>query len=297
MNFLKFSDLNKNQIEEIIDEAIRLKKNRWSKSQILRNKNIGLLFEKPSTRTRISFEVGVNQLGGNAIVLNSSELQLSRGELVADTAKVLSGFLEGVMARVHSHQTLEDLATHGSIPVVNGLSNLYHPCQVLADFMTIYEKFNRLDIKIAYLGDGDNNMATSLMLASAILGTQISIVAPVGYQPSKTTIEEIIQNEGNFLITENLEEGISNADVIYTDVWVSMGDETESKKRLKELAAYQLNSSCLKFAPQAMILHCLPAHDNEEITREMIESKNSYIFEQAQNRLHAQKSLMVSLYK
>ena len=259
-----------------------------------------MIFEKASTRTRVSFEVGMYQLGGHPLFLSSKDLQIGRGEPIQDTARVLSRYLDGIMIRTFSQKGIETLAECSSIPIINGLTDDEHPCQVLADLMTIREKKLILEgLKVAYIGDG-NNMCNSLIIGCLTLGMNIAIANPIGYKPPKYYIEKGIElaneNKVSFEMTENPAEAIKNADVIITDVWASMGQEDEVKKRQVAFKGYQVNSKVMKLAnDDAIVLHCLPAHREEEITEEILEAHADIIFEEAENRLHAQKAVLVKL--
>jgi len=266
----------------------------------LKGKTLGMIFDKPSTRTRVSFEAGMLQLGGHALFLSGQELQLGRGETIADTAKVLSQYVDAIMIRTFSHQTVEELAEHATIPVINGLTDQYHPCQALADLLTIQEVKGTLKgLRLAYVGDG-NNVAHSLMIASAKMGMDIAVATPVGYEPNKE-ITEMAQNftissGGKVTVTNSMDEAILQSDVIYTDVWTSMGQEEENEIRLEVFKDFQVNEEILKGAKEDyMFMHCLPAHRGEEVTAEVIDGKHSYVFQQAGNRLHAQKALLVEI--
>jgi ornithine carbamoyltransferase len=256
-----------------------------------------MIFEKPSTRTRVSFEVGMWQLGGYALYLNASDLQLGRGETVADTAQVLSRYVNGIMARVFAHQTILDLVKYSKVPVINGLSDFTHPCQGLADLFTIYEKKGRLSgLKLAYVGDA-NNVAHSLLYGCSKVGMDIILGCPKGYEPNPGVVSEA-REEGNrsgckVKVTNDPKEAVKEADIVYTDVWTSMGKEKEREKRVKILKPYQVNANLVKEAKENyLFMHCLPAHRGEEVTDEVADSKNSVIFDQAENRLHTQKGLL-----
>ena len=259
-----------------------------------------MIFEKSSTRTRVSFEVGMYELGGNPLFLSSKDLQIGRGEPIQDTARVLSRYLDGIMIRTFSQKEIETLAECSSIPIINGLTDDEHPCQILADLMTIREKKLILEgLKVAYIGDG-NNMCNSLIVGCLTLGMNVAIANPIGYKPPKYYIEKGIllakENGVSFEMTDDPAEAIKNADVIITDVWASMGQEDEAKKRQIAFKGYQVNSEILKLANNdAIVLHCLPAHREEEITEEVIEANSDVIFEEAENRLHAQKAVLVKL--
>lgn len=267
---------------------------------LLKGKTLGMIFQKPSTRTRVSFEVGIYQLGGTALYLSGNDLQLNRGESIADTARTLSRYVDGIMARVFSHDDIINLAKYSSVPVINGLSDFSHPCQGLTDFYSIYEKKRGFsNLKLAYIGDG-NNVAHSLIFGTAKLGINISLACPAGYEPNPDVLEKAKKdayNSGSFIqVTHDPEESVKLADIIYTDVWTSMGQEKEKEQRLALFKAYQVNSEFVKKAkPDYLFMHCLPAHRGEEVTDEIIDNKNSIVFDQAENRLHVQKAIMALL--
>ena len=300
-HFLSIADITKKEFDYLLDLASELKKKAKLKiyQPLLYQRTLAMIFEKPSTRTRISFEVAMLELGGHALYLSSRDLQLGRGETIGDTAKVLSRYVDAIMARVYKHSTLEELARHASVPVINGLSDWEHPCQILADFLTIKEEFGDLKgIKLAFVGDGANNVSNSLMLAAALYDMEYRVAAPKGYQPSEEIIKQAKKLNPNFklIITEDPVEGVRGADVIYTDVWTSMGQEEEAEKRRQVFPPYQVNSELLKNASErAIVLHCLPAHRGEEITDDVIDGPRSRVWDQAENRLHAQKALLVYL--
>lgn len=301
-SFLTLADYNKEELAYLLELAADLKQQKKSgkMDQPLKGKTLGMIFEKSSTRTRVSFEAGIYQLGGTGIFLRSEDIQIGRGELISDTAKVLSGYLDGIMIRTFSQTVVEELAENASIPVINGLTDTYHPCQVLADLQTVQEVKGGLEgVKIAYIGDG-NNMAHSLMLGAAIMGMDVSIAAPEGYQPeigitNKATAIANLQG-GKVKVTANPEIAVEQADVVYTDVWASMGQENEQNIREQKFAGFQVNKKLCSLANKdAVMMHCLPAHRGEEVTAEIIDGKQSIIFQQAENRLHAQKALMTAL--
>lgn len=267
---------------------------------VLKGKSLGMIFHKPSTRTRVSFEVGTVQLGGYALFLSAGELQLGRGETIADTAKTLSRYLDGIMIRTFSHDSVIELAENASIPVINGLTDYLHPCQILADLFTIREKKGTLKgLKMTYIGDG-NNVANSLLTGCAMVGMDIAIVGPEGYQPDETVTKKAreiaLETGSKVFIQTDIKEALEGADVLYTDIWVSMGQEKEKEERMKAFIGYQLNSERLKMAKEgAMVMNCLPAHRGEEISSEVMDGPQSIIFDQAENRLHAQKGLMAAI--
>ncbi len=299
-HFVNFEDLTKDEILQVIDYAEKLKKDPFS-DQTLKNKSIGLIFMKPSTRTRLSFEVGVYQMGGQPVYILGSSTQLSRGEDIKDTARVMSRYLDGIVIRTFSHQEVEDLAKYGSIPVINALTDYQHPCQVLADMMTIKEYFGKLEgLKLAYVGDG-NNMANTLMIGCALLGLDVSVATPPMYEPNskalQTALEFAKETGVNVEITNDPKEAVKGANIVYTDVWVSMGQEGEKDKK-KLFEGFTVDDNLLSYADKnAIVMHCLPAHKGEEISEETFERFADVIFNQAENRLHAQKALMSFLYK
>lgn len=301
-DLLELNDYSTEEITYLIDLAIELKRKQKNGEvyQPLKGKTIGLIFEKSSTRTRVSFEVGMYQLGGHALFLSKNDIQLGRGETVGDTAQVMSRYLDGIMIRTFGHDKVEDLARYASVPVINGLSDLAHPCQVLADYQTVYEHKGKLKgLKLAYIGDG-NNMAHSLLIGGAKLGVHVSVAGPEGYEPDEAVVaeaREIAKETGaNIVITRSPQEAVQNADVIYTDVWASMGFEAEQLAREAAFKDYQVNEELVKGAKgDYLFLHCLPAHREEEVSTGVIDGPNSVIFDQAENRLHAQKALMAAL--
>jgi ornithine carbamoyltransferase len=292
-------DLTREEIEEILrtSESLKSQPLRGQEHPLLKGKTLAMIFEKPSTRTRVSFEVGMWQLGGYALYLSAGDLQLGRGESIADTARTLSRYVNGIMARVFAHQTILDLVKYSSVPVINGLSDFTHPCQGLADLFTIHERKGRLrGLKLAYVGDG-NNVAHSLLYGSSKVGMNITLACPKEYEPDPEVVSKA-KKEGRrsncrVEVTNDPKEAVREADIIYTDVWASMGKEKEREKRVKILKPYQVNSKLVRGAKEDYIfMHCLPAHRGEEVTNEVADSKNSVIFDQAENRLHTQKALM-----
>lgn len=292
-------DLTKEEIEEIlkVSELLKLQSLRGQEHPLLKGKTLAMIFEKPSTRTRVSFEAGMLQLGGHALYLSAMDLQLGRGETIADTARTLSRYVNGIMARVFTHETILDLVKYSTVPVINGLSDFTHPCQGLADLFTIYEKRGNLfGLKLAYIGDG-NNVAHSLIYGCSKVGIDIALACPKGYEPNSKVVsegtEEARKKGKVVLLTNDPVEAIHGADVIYTDVWASMGKENERSERMKLFKPYQVNAELVKKAKKDyLFMHCLPAHRGEEVTDEVADSKNSVIFDQAENRLHTQKALM-----
>lgn len=297
-HLLKLLDCTPEEITSILDLADQLKYERKHhiSHRLLEGKSIGLIFQKSSTRTRVSFETGMFQLGGQALFLSSRDLQIGRGEPVQDTARVLSRYLDGIMIRTYEQKEVEDLAKYGSIPIINGLTDFCHPCQVLADLMTIREKYGVLKgLKMCYIGDG-NNMANSLTVGALKVGMSVSLGCPEGYFPDQTIIDFAKQYPGKFQIISNPVEAAADADVVYTDVWASMGQEGEAAKRREVFKGYQINDAVMASAkPDAMVMHCLPAHREEEITAKVFEQHADEIFDEAENRLHAQKAVMVRL--
>ncbi len=294
-HLLKLMDWSKEEILSTLDLADRLKdeKKKGIRHPILEGKTLGMIFEKSSTRTRVSFEVGMYELGGQALFLSSKELQIGRGEPVEDTARVLSRFLDGIMIRTFDQKEVETLAEYGSIPIVNGLTDYCHPCQVLADLQTIREHKGSLEgKKLCYIGDG-NNMANSLIVGGIKTGMKVAIACPKDYQPDAEIMAWASEN-GDFLCTDNILEAAAGSDVLYTDVWASMGQEGEAEERKKIFKDYQINDSVVAVSNEGvMVLHCLPAHREEEITAKVFEEHADEIFDEAENRLHAQKAVLV----
>ncbi len=292
-------DLTREEIGQILktSELLKLQNFRGEAHPLLKGKTLAMIFEKASTRTRVSFEVGMWQLGGYALYLSSGDLQLGRGETIADTAQVLSRYVDGIMARVFSHKTILDLVKNSRVPVINGLSDYSHPCQGLADLFTIYEKKGRLEgLKVAYVGDG-NNVAHSLLYGCSKMGAHIVVASPKGYEPKEEVVaraaEEGRKSGCTVTVTNDPKKAVKEADVVYTDVWTSMGQEKEKEERLKLFQPYQINPQLVKGAREDYIfMHCLPAHRGEEVVNEVADSKNSVIFDQAENRMHTQKALM-----
>ena len=301
-DLLRMDNLSKEEILDILNLADQLKyENKHGiEHHLLKGKSLGMIFEKASTRTRVSFEVGMYELGGHPLFLSSKDLQIGRGEPIQDTARVLSRYLDGIMIRTFSQKGVETLAEVSSIPIINGLTDDEHPCQVLADLMTIREKKLILEgLKVAYIGDG-NNMCNSLLVGCLTLGMHISIANPEGYKPPAYYVnkgnELAIKNGVSFFIKKSPEEAVKDADVVITDVWASMGQEKEAAERMKAFKDYQVNKELMSLAKEdAIVLHCLPAHREEEITEEILEAHADTIFEEAENRLHAQKAILVKL--
>lgn len=296
-HLLKLADLSKNDILDILNLADQLKyeNQHGIEHHHLKGKTLGMIFQKSSTRTRVSFETGMYQLGGQALFLSNRDLQIGRGEPVQDTARVLSRYLDGIMIRTFAQQEVEDLAKYGSIPIINGLTDYCHPCQVLADLMTIREYKKSFDgLKFCFIGDG-NNMANSLIVGAISMGMECTVACPDGYKPDPEIMKWAKEN-GNFTCSPNILACAKDADVLYTDVWASMGQEAERIERQTIFKDYQINDEVMAVAkPDAMVLHCLPAHREEEITEKVFEEHADEIFDQAENRLHAQKAVLVKL--
>lgn len=297
-HLLKMLDLSKEEIIEILNLADQLKYENKNgiEHHLLKGKTLGMIFQKSSTRTRVSFETGMYQLGGQALFLSNHDLQIGRGEPVQDTARVLSRYIDGIMIRTFEQKEVEDLAKYGSIPVINGLTDFCHPCQVLADLMTIREFKGRFDgLKMCYIGDG-NNMANSLIVGGLKVGMEVCVACPKDYQPDPEVLEFTKQYGDKFSMTDIPMEAAKDADVLFTDVWTSMGEEAETEKRKIAFKGYQINDDIMAVAkPDAMVQHCLPAHREEEITAKVFEAHADEIFEEAENRLHAQKAVMVKV--
>ena len=296
-HLLKLTDLSESEILDILNLADQLKyeKKHNIEHHYLKGKSLGMIFQKSSTRTRVSFETGMYQLGGQALFLSPRDLQIGRGEPIEDTARVLSRYLDGIMIRTFAQQEVEDLAKYGSIPIINGLTDFAHPCQVLADLMTIREYKGEFDnLKLAFVGDG-NNMANSLIVGCLKVGMRVAIACPDDHRPDAAVLEFAKAYGDKFTITNDVLKACEGADALYTDVWASMGQEQEAEERQNVFAGYQINSDALKVAAKdAMVLHCLPAHRGEEITADVMDA-HPEIFDEAENRLHAQKAVMVKL--
>jgi ornithine carbamoyltransferase len=290
-------DLSADEVQSLVQRAIALKSGADRMKCPLMGKSIGLFFEKPSTRTRVSFEVGVYQLGAQPVVLSPKDLQLGRGETIADTARTLSRFLHGMVMRVFQHDTVAEFAQHASIPVINGLSNMHHPCQALADVMTIQERKGRTKgIRFAFIGDG-NNVANSLIEIAVRTEMEFVIAAPEGYDPDAAILARARSAGGNISIVRSAEQAATGADVLYTDVWVSMGQESQAEERVEKFRSFQINDALLRRAkPDAIVLHCLPAVRGNEITDAVMDGPQSAIFDQAENRLHSEKALLEYLF-
>lgn len=301
-HLLSMQDLSPKEITAILDKAAELKEKlqKGEPHELLHGKTLGMIFAKPSTRTRVSFETAMTHLGGHAIYLGMGDLQLGHGETIADTARTLSRYVDIVMARLFKHEDIVELARNSSIPVINGLTDLYHPCQTLADLMTIREQKGKLKgLKVAWVGDG-NNVCNSLMLGCSLVGANFSAACPRGYEPPAEILEQARKNAKKsgckMEITNDPNKAVADADVIYTDVFVSMGQESEGKKRMQDFKGFQVNSKLLACAEKnAIFMHCLPAHRGEEVTEEVIDGPRSVVWDQAENRMHAQKAVIVSL--
>ena len=301
-SLISINDLSLDEINEIfrLSKELKEKLKKGISHRLLEGKTLGMIFSKPSTRTRVSFQTGIYQLGGLGMYFGKGELQLGKSESIQDTAKVLSRYLNGIMIRTFSHQDVIDLAQYGSIPIINGLTDLLHPCQVLADLFTILEKKNKLEgLKLAYVGDG-NNMAHSLLYGCSKVGMHISIASPKGYKPKEEIVKNAEENAkisgSEINITDDPAEAVKDADIVYTDVWASMGQEEEANERKKIFEKYQVNPELIKHAKEDYIfMHCLPAHRGDEVVDDVADSGNSVIFDEAENRLHVQKAIMALL--
>lgn len=301
-DFLSLADYSREELEALLRLAQALKDMpRDSQRRILKGKTLGMIFQKASTRTRVSFEVGIYQLGGHGLFLSGQDLQLRRGETIGDTAQVLSRYLDGIMIRTFGHDEVEELARFAAIPVINGLTDLLHPCQALGDYFTLWELWGDLaGRRLVYVGDG-NNMAHSLLLGGAILGVEVAVISPEGYLPQETIVQMARglaeRSGGSIEVTSDL-AAVEGADVLYTDVWASMGQESEQAKRVAAFRAYQVDGDLLRKANKhAVVMHCLPAHRGEEISAEVMDGPQSVIFQQAENRLHIQKAIMAALMR
>lgn len=301
-DLLKLADWSKEEIIDILNlgDQLKYEQKHGIAHRHLEGQTLAMIFNKASTRTRISFEVGMMQLGGTGLFLSASDLQIGRGELIQDTARVLSRYVDGIMIRTYAQQEVEDLAAHATIPIINGLTDDFHPCQILADLMTIREQKTKLEgLKLAYIGDG-NNMANSLMVGCLKVGMDVAVASPQGYQVKEEMVDLakqfITQENNSLLLTENIQEAVTGADVVVTDVWASMGQEEEMEKRKIAFAHYQVNEQLMEHAKEdAIVMHCLPAHREEEISAQTLEKHADVIFEEAENRLHVQKAILVTL--
>jgi ornithine carbamoyltransferase len=300
-HFLSLKDWSREDIQSLFELSAAIKSDPRAYAESLRRKSLGMIFQKASTRTRVSFEVGMFQLGGHALFLSANDIQLHRGETIADTAQVLSRMVHGIMARVFAHQDILDLARHGTVPVINGLSDLLHPCQALADYFTLRERRGDLTgLKMAYVGDG-NNVCHELMFGAVKLGMRMSVACPKGYEPNPLILKSATREARKLgtpvpEVTADPMAAVGGADVVYTDVWTSMGQEAESKKRLKAFEGFQVTPRMMKAAgPEAVFMHCLPAHRGEEVAADVIDGPRSVVFDEAENRLHVQKAVLVTL--
>jgi len=300
-HFLSIFDLSAKEFKTLFKRAAELKKGKkvGKNQEVLKRKSIGMIFEKLSTRTRVSFEVAINDLGASCLYMNPSDLQLGRGESIADTTKILSSYLDGVIIRTYEQDRIEEFAENSTVPVINALTDLGHPTQIAADLFTIVETGKRLNkIKLAYVGDG-NNIVNSFIGAASILGFHLSIATPKGYEPDSKFLKKAKESGKGFIeIVNDPKNAAKNADVLYTDVWVSMGQEKETKKKQKIFKPFQINKDLLSLAnPDAIVMHCLPAHKGEEITEEILEGSNSVVYEQAENKLHMGKAILEMFLK
>jgi ornithine carbamoyltransferase len=298
LNLISIADLSSEEILKILDRAGELKARRNDPAirSILAGKSLATIFEKPSTRTRVSLEVAMTDLGGHALYLSSKDIQLGRGETIADTARVLSRFVHGIAARVYDHSTVEKLARNASIPVINTLSDTEHPCQILADLMTIRERFGHLEgLKVAWVGDG-NNVCNSTILAAALMGMEMRVASPPGYGPDRKILDQADSLGGGTIVVTDPVKAARGADVVETDTWVSMGDEAEAAKRLAAFGRYQVNKDLLRHASDdVIVMHCLPAHRGQEITDDVMDGPRSAILDQSENRLHSVKAVLEKL--
>jgi ornithine carbamoyltransferase len=299
-DFISILDISKAELEGILAEAEKLKRQKKAgvPHALLAGKTLAMIFEKASTRTHISFEVGMNELGGHALFLNARDMQIWRGEEIRDTARAASRYVSGIMIRAYKHSTIEEFAKYATIPVINGLSDLEHPCQLLADIMTMKEHFGSLsDLKVAWVGDG-NNVCNSLILSTVLTGYDVTVATPKGYEPEDAIVKKARSLGGNVKLVRKPEDAVQDADVIVTDTWISMGDDEEKEVRLKVFKQYTVDAALLRHAsPGARVLHCLPAHRGQEIADEVMEGGQSLVWDEAENRLHAQKALLVRLLK
>jgi ornithine carbamoyltransferase len=299
-DFISILDIDEEELEQLLNEAHELKRQTKSgtKHLLLAGQTLAMIFEKSSTRTHISFEVGMNQLGGHALFLNAGDMQIRRGEEIRDTARAASRYVSGLMIRAYKHSTIEEYAKYASIPVINGLSDLEHPCQLLADIMTIQEHFGSTkDIRVAWVGDG-NNVCNSLILATVLTGLKVTVATPKGYEPAADIVRNARALGGDVTLIREPERAVKDAEVIVTDTWISMGDEAEKEERMRVFRKYTVDAPLMRHAsPDARVLHCLPAHRGEEITDEVMEGGQSLVWDEAENRLHAQKALLVRLLR
>ena len=299
-DFISILDITEDELHQILADAIQLKKLRQAGTlpEILKGKSLAMIFEKSSTRTHISFEVGMNELGGHALFLSTRDLQIGRGEEIRDTARVASRYVSAVMVRAYKQSTIEEFARYATIPVINGLSDREHPCQLLADIMTINEHVKDMKgLRVAWVGDG-NNVCNSLILSSALTGMDVSIASPKGYTPKSDVLNRAREIGGTVHLSQSPEDAVRDADIIVTDTWVSMGDEDKREERIRDFSGYTVDEHLIRLAsPEVRVLHCLPAHRGEEISDGVIDGKQSLVWDEAENRLHAQKALLLSLLK
>ncbi len=298
-HLLTLEEFSSKEVLNLLKLAAAIKKKPGKYKKALKGQSLGMIFEKSSTRTRVSFEVGMFQLGGHALYLHGNDIQIGRGETIADTAKVLSRFVQCIMIRTFAHKTVEELAMNASVPVINGLTDAHHPCQILADMQTLREQYGKLQgLQIVFVGDG-NNVAHSLMIGAAKTGMNFRLVCPKGYEPDAAILKraqtEGTKNGSRIEVTQKVEGSVKDADAVYSDVWTSMGQEAEKTKRLNDFKGYQVNEKMMAESPKAIFLHCLPAHRGEEVSAGVMDGKRSFVFDQAENRLHAQKALLVTL--
>ena len=299
-DFISILDITGDELHQILADAIQLKKLRQAGTlpEVLKGKSLAMIFEKSSTRTHISFEVGMNELGGHALFLSTRDLQIGRGEEIRDTARVASRYVSAVMVRAYKQSTIEEFARYATIPVINGLSDREHPCQLLADIMTINEHVKDMKgLRVAWVGDG-NNVCNSLILSSALTGMDVSIASPKGYAPKSDILDHAREIGGTIHLSRSPEDAVRDADIIVTDTWVSMGDEDKREERIRDFSGYTVDEHLIRLAsPEVRVLHCLPAHRGEEISDGVIDGKQSLVWDEAENRLHAQKALLLSLLK
>jgi ornithine carbamoyltransferase len=299
-SFISILDINQEELTQLLADAHELKrqKNHGIPHLLLSGRTLAMIFEKSSTRTHISFEVGMNELGGHALFLNARDMQIWRGEEIRDTARAASRYVSAMMIRAYKHSTIEEFAKFATIPVINGLSDMEHPCQLLADIMTMQEHFGSTqDLKVAWVGDG-NNVCNSLILSTVLTGLDVTVSTPKGYEPAPDYVKKARNLGGNVTLVREPEMAVKDAEVIITDTWISMGDENERDERMKLFGDYTVDADLMKLAsPDARVLHCLPAHRGEEITDEVMEGGQSLVWDEAENRLHAQKALLVRLLK
>jgi len=301
-DFIEIHDYSADEVREIFEIARDMKRQPQNFRRALEGQTLAMIFEKSSTRTRVSFEVGMYQLGGHALFLSTRDMQLGRGEPIVDTARVLSRYVDGIMARTFAHRTITDLAEYATVPVINGLTDLSHPCQVMADYFTAWEKFGDLKgRKLAYVGDG-NNMAHSLLFGAPKVGMNVAVATPAGYAPDPTVVGQALADADSagtkVVVTTSIDEAVRDADVVETDVWASMGQEEESERRRRDFDGWQVDKRVMSLAKKdAIFMHCLPAHRGEEVAAEVIDSPQSVIFDEAENRLHVQKAILYSLMK